>query len=60
MLNGNELPWVSTTKHLGTKVDNCLKGLARVLMEKGAMFINRNNELLQEFHFAHPRTIIKD
>ena len=34
MLNGNELPWISSTKHLGTKVENCLKGMAKDLMEK--------------------------
>ena len=58
-LNGNDLPWVSSAKHLGTKVENKIKGMTKDLMEKRAQFINRNNELLQEFHFAHPRTIIK-
>jgi hypothetical protein len=58
-LYGNNLPWVSSAKHLGTKVENCLNGVVKDLMEKRAIFINRNNELRQEFHFAHPRTLIK-
>ena len=58
-MNGNDLPWVSSAKHLGTKVENKIKGMTKDLMEKRAQFINRNNELLQEFHFAHPCTIIK-
>ena len=29
------------------------------LMEKRAIFINRNNELRQEFHYAHPHTLVK-
>ena len=58
-LNGNDLPWVSSTKHLGTKIENCYKGASKDLMEKRAIFINRNNELIQEFQFAHPHTIIR-
>ena len=58
-LNGNGLPWVSSTKHLRTRIDNSLKGTMHDLMEKRAMYINRNNELLQEFSFAHPTTVIK-
>ena len=58
-LNGNDLPWVTSAKHLGTKVENCLNGVVQDLMEKRAIFINRNNELRQEFHFAHPRTLIR-
>ena len=57
-LNGNALPWVTTAKHLGTKINNNMKGVAQDLMEKRAVYINRNNELMQEFWFAHPKTII--
>ena len=58
-MNGNKLPWVTSTKHLGTKIENKLDGMAKDLMEKRAQFINRNNELIQEFRFAHPRTMIR-
>ena len=59
MLNGNGLPWVTTAKHLGTKVNNNIKSVTQDLMEKRAVFINRNNELRQEFWFAHPSTVIR-
>ena len=58
-MNGDDLPWVTSAKHLGTKVENKIDGMAKDLMEKRAQFINRNNELTQEFRFAHPHTIIK-
>ena len=58
-LNGNCLPWVTSVKHLGTQIENRLNGMSKDLMEKRAMFINRNNELLQEFKFAYPHTIIR-
>ena len=58
-LNGNELPWVTSAKHLGTKINNNIKVVTQDLMEKRAVYINRNNELLQEFWFAHPSTIIR-
>ena len=58
-LNGNDLPWVTSSKHLGTTIDTSLNGMAKDLMEKRAIFINRNNELIQEFKFAYPETIIK-
>ena len=58
-LNGDDLPWVSETKHLGTKVLNIVKGMNGDMMEKRAIYINKNNELRQEFWFAHPKTIIK-
>ena len=58
-MNGDDLPWVSTAKHLGTRIENSYKGVTKDLMEKRATFINRNNELIQEFRFAHPLTIIR-
>ena len=58
-LNGDDLPWVLETKHLGTKVVNNVKGMKGDMMEKRAIYINKNNELRQEFWFAHPKTIIK-
>ena len=58
-LNGNDLPWVMSAKHLGTKIDNTFNGMSKDLMEKRAQYINRNNELVQEFRFAHPKSIIR-
>ena len=58
-MNGNNLPWVCSAKHLGTRIENSYKGITKDLMEKRATFINRNNELIQEFRFAHPQTIIR-
>ena len=57
-LYGNDLPWVTSTKHLGSKIQN-QRNNTRDLMEKRAMFINRNNELIQELYFAHPITLIR-
>ena len=58
-LNGNDLPWVTSTKHLGSKVEKRIKGTTQDLIEKRAIFIKRNNELLQEFHLTHPVTLIR-
>ena len=58
-MNGNNLPWVTSSKHLGNKIENREIAMTRDLMEKRANYINRNNELMQEFHFAHPQTLIK-
>ena len=58
-LNGNNLPWIDfpdTVKHLGSTIDNSHNGLSADVMQKRAKFIQCNNELLQEFHFANPET----
>ena len=58
-LNGNNLPWMNfpdTVKHLGTTIDNSHNGLSSDILQKRAKFIQGNNELLQEFHFADPET----
>ena len=56
-LCGNDLPWVQKGKHLGVKIENkknqILKG---DIMEKRACYIQRNNELMQEFWFTHSST----
>ena len=50
----NILPWVETCKHLGTRIYNTPGSiLNRDIREKRAQYIQRNNELMQEFHFAH-------
>ena len=61
LLCGNELPWVSSCKHLGNTIVNTALAESSDIRSKDinikrAAFINRNNELLQEFNFAHPKT----
>ena len=61
-LNGNNLPWINspeTVIHLGNTIENCGNLLSRDVRIKRAKYINRNNELNQEFYFAHPESKIK-
>ena len=58
-LDGKDLPWVKTTKHLGCKIGDNICGLKDDLIEKRAIYINKVNELTQEFHFAHPLTKVR-
>ena len=51
-LCGNELPWVKDIKHLGSSITNDPDVMARDIMQKRAAYINRNNELRQEFYYA--------
>ena len=55
-LCGNFLPWEESAKHLGNKIMNEMNGLKQDIKEKRARYISRNNEILQEFSYAHPRT----
>ena len=55
-LSGNDLPWVTSVKHLGIKIENNLNGMKQDMREKRAQFIQKNNEICQEFSFAHPRS----
>ena len=57
-LDGKVLPWVESAKHLGCKITETLHGLPKDTMEKRAQYINRVNELNQEFSFAHYSTRI--
>ena len=62
VLCGNALPWVSSCKHLGNTIVNTASADAGDIRSqdvkvKRASFINKNNELIQEFHFANPKTI---
>ena len=65
MINGklklglNELPWVPKGKHLGITLENILNGLKKDTLIKRANYIEKHNELNQEFHFAHPDTLFK-
>ena len=58
-LDGKDLPWVRTAKHLGCKIGDKICSLKDDLMEKRATYINKVNELTQEFYFAHPMTKIR-
>ena len=54
MLCGNPLPWVDTAKHLGITIDSkSVSILSQDMKQKRAQYIQRNNELLQEFSFAN-------
>ena len=58
-LNGKELPWISSIKHLGSTITNNFRcRMGQDTGEKRAAYIAKNNELNQEFHYAHPRTKI--
>ena len=54
---GNDLlPWVDKGKHLGNNLENIVNGMKKDMNIKRAQYINRNNELCQEFYFAQPET----
>ena len=55
-LNGCDLPCVMSTKHLGSMIHNNVNGMVPDLMEMQTAYINKNNELMQEFGFAHSDT----
>ena len=48
-LNGNTFPWVPTGKHLGMTLENTMNGLKKDILIKKARFIDKNNEIIQEF-----------
>ena len=53
LLCGNPLPWVESGKHIGTKIENKVRIImGQDMNEKRAQYIQRNNELMQEFTFA--------
>ena len=49
-----DLPWVDQGKHLGNIIENNINGMKKDLQIKRARYIEKNNTLEQEFHFAHP------
>ena len=54
---GNDLPWVQKGKHLGVRIENKKDQiLSGDIMEKRVSYIQRNNELMQEFWFTHSHT----
>ena len=50
----HNLPWVNSIRHLGNKIENKLDGMKQDMKEKKARFIQKNNEICQEFSFAEP------
>ena len=56
ILCDNPLPWVRSIKHLGVTVTNVLDGCQEDVRIKRGQYINRCNEVLQEFHFADSAT----
>lgn len=53
-LNGFKLPWVTSAVHLGTNIENILNGLKKDILCKRGEFINKCNQLDQEFNYLHP------
>ena len=54
LLDGNELPWWDSGKHVGNNIENAIDGLQKDIRIKRARFIQKNCEINQEFHFCHP------
>ena len=54
-LDDKQLPWVNSVKHLGTTLTDILD-MGQDLLQKRAQYIAKNNELTQEFYYAHPST----
>ena len=59
MLCGTTLPWVDHIKHLGITVVNKIDGCQKDIMIKRARFIARSSEIIQEFHFVPPDSMMK-
>ena len=55
----NPLPWVDKIKHLGNMVSNVIDGGQLDMKVKNARYIEKNNSLCQELHFAHPQAKVK-
>ena len=58
LMCGNPLPWDESGKHLGNYIENKSRGMKMDISVKRAQFISKNNEILQEFNFSHPKTKI--
>ena len=58
-LDSKDLPWVNSVKHLGSTITNNIDCIMdQDITEKRAMYVAKNNELVQEFSFAHHKTKI--
>ena len=58
-LYNTQLPWCNKIKHLGILIDNTSQQLSHDVLSKRAIYINKNIELIREFHFCHPITVFK-
>ena len=56
VLCGNQLPWVNSCKHLGNTIVTAKDIRNQDVKNKRAAFIDKNNDIIQELYFAHPRT----
>ena len=54
MLCNSPLPWVEKLVHLGNTVENKLDGGQLDMRQKAARYVDKNCNINQEFHFAHP------
>ena len=50
------LPWVTSCKHLGNTINTGMDIRNKDVKNKRAAYISKNNDIIQEFHFAHPST----
>ena len=55
----HNLPWVKSARHLRNKIEDKLNGMRQDMREKRAQFIQKNNEICQEFSFANLSTKIR-
>ena len=58
-LAGNSLPWVKEGIHLGNQFETNYNGMRKDIITKRASFIGKNCELIQEFSYASPQTLLK-
>ena len=55
----NFLPWENSGKHIGNKIITDNDITRQDVKEKRAKYIGKNNEIIQEFYFAHPKTKVR-
>ena len=55
-LCGNPLPWVTHGMHLGNSIENKINGMKMDIKAKRANYIDKSNDIIQEFSYTHPRT----
>ena len=58
-LCGNPLPWVDNLVHLGVRITNEIDGCLKDADVKRGRYVQKCNNLCQEFTFAHPYTKMK-
>jgi hypothetical protein len=64
-LNGDNLPWVNTAKHLGNHLSSKLNFSCRIpetrtdLLQKRAILYDKVHQIQQQFGYLNPRLLIK-